>query len=75
MDARNRPLGERLLEQAAAISREEGREAFREWVDGLSVRELDALIRASDAAGGNTSLPRLSAEDQALWDHACGRAH
>ena len=74
MSNRNRSLGERLLEEAAAISRDEGREAFREWVDRLSVRELDALIRASEAAG-SAPLPRLSAEDQALWDHASGRAH
>ena len=74
MKGKSRDLGERLLAEAAEISREEGREAFRAWVDRLSLQELDALIRASEAAGG-APLPRLSAADQALWDHACGRAH
>jgi hypothetical protein len=74
MAGRELDLGERLLAESVAISREGGREAFREWVDRLSVRELDALIRASEAAGGRP-LPRLSASDQALWEHACGRGH
>lgn len=74
MSGKDGSLGERLLEEAAAISREEGREAFREWVDRLSLQELDALIRASESGGG-APLPRLSAADQALWDHACGRGH
>ena len=74
MSGNDGSLGERLLEEAVAISRDEGRVAFREWVDRLSLRELDALIRASEAGGG-APLPRLSATDQALWDHACGRGH
>ena len=74
MSGKNGSLGERLLDEAAAISRKEGREAFREWIDRLDARELDALIRASEAAGG-APLPRLSDSDQAAWDHACGRGH
>jgi len=72
--AGGRELGERLLEEAVAIKREGGSGAFRDWVDRLDVRELDALIRASEAAG-DTPLPRLKPEDQALWNHACGRGH
>jgi len=66
-------LGARLLREGSEISREEGREAFREWLDRLSILEIDALMRASEAA--DFPPPRLVVDDPLPGDHARGRVH
>lgn len=66
-------LGKSLLAKSIALFNSDP-DGYRAYVDGLTTAEFDALYRALYDRICEQPTP-LSAMDQALWDHVCGKHH